>query len=44
MFLADIGQMERIFSARFTKLTTQTDPKLGVLISGDMTFLIYTSQ
>ena len=44
IFLADIGQMERIFSARFTKLTSQTDPKLGTLISGELTFLIYTFQ
>lgn len=45
MFLADVGQMERIFATRFTKLTN-VPPAAGsaTTVSGELTFLIYTSK
>lgn len=45
-FLTDIGQMERIFATRFTRLTAQQggDPKAQTKVSGEIQFLIYTSK
>lgn len=44
-FLAEVGQMERIFATRLKTLTPKVDTKLGVaIISGELTFIIYTSK
>lgn len=45
LFLSDVGQMERIFSTRFSKLTAvQEGPQGATMVTGDLTFLIYTSK
>lgn len=44
MFLSEVGQMERIFATRFSKLSTITDAKNGTKVMGELTFLIYTSR
>lgn len=44
-FLADVGQMERIFATRFTDLTAQPNSQTGAIaVSGQLTFLIYTGK
>lgn len=44
-FLTEIGQMERIFATRFSKLAvTPPKPNTGVQVTGDLTFIIYTSR
>ena len=45
-FLTDVGQMERIFATRFTKLSVQPnpDPKQPNKVTGELMFLIYTSK
>ncbi len=43
-FLSEIGQMERIFASRFTKLNIMNNAADGVMITGELTFLIYTSR
>jgi len=44
-FLAEIGQMERIFATRFNKLSNYVDAKTGTtMVQGDLIFLIYTSK
>lgn len=45
MFLTKIGQMERIFSTKFSKLMFTTDPKDNrITISGELTFTYYTGK
>lgn len=44
MFLSDIGQMERIFATRFSSLRSEPNAAGGVILSGELTFLIYTSK
>lgn len=45
LFLSEIGQMERIFSSRFSKLQAIQDAKNeGAGLSGELIFLIYTSK
>ena len=44
-FLTEIGQMERIFATRFPTLKSEPNAASeGVLVSGELTFLIYTSK
>lgn len=49
-FLAEIGQMERIFATRISPLRPETSSQAGpsanvsTTLSGDITFLIYTSK
>ncbi|OGR57452.1 MAG: hypothetical protein A3I11_03730 [Elusimicrobia bacterium RIFCSPLOWO2_02_FULL_39_32] len=44
-FLTEIGQLERIFSSRFSKLSSTVNSKTGENeVSGELTFLIYTSK
>ncbi len=43
-FLSEIGQMERIFATRFNKLNILNSATEGVMVSGELTFLIYTSR
>ena len=43
-FLAEIGQMERIFATRISSLRPEADLKSGSTVSGEITFLIYTSR
>ena len=43
-FLSEIGQMERIFATRLATLRPIADPQGNVMVSGDLTFLIYTSK
>ena len=44
-FLADIGQMERIFATRFVSISPQIDEKTGIVrLKGEISFLIYTAK
>ncbi|MBI2915827.1 MAG: type 4a pilus biogenesis protein PilO [Elusimicrobia bacterium] len=44
-FLAEVGQMERIFATRFTRLMAVTNAKtLATEVQGELSFLIYTSK
>ena len=43
-FLSDIGQMERIFATRFSQLAPGESSGGAITVSGDLTFLIYTSK
>ena len=43
-FLSEIGQMERIFATRVRSLTPSADSLGNFLVSGELTFLIYTSK
>ncbi len=43
-FLSDVGQMERRFATRFSRLATTTGNNGITLVMGDLTFLIYTSK
>jgi type IV pilus assembly protein PilO len=44
-FLTEIGQMERIFATKFTSLKPSVDSQTGIVtVSGELTFLIYTSN
>ncbi|OGR87678.1 MAG: hypothetical protein A3A86_04830 [Elusimicrobia bacterium RIFCSPLOWO2_01_FULL_60_11] len=43
-FMAEVGQMERIFATRISPLKSETNAKDGTMVSGDLYFLIYTSK
>lgn len=44
-FLTEIGQLERIFSTRFSKCSSKVNSKtLNLEIGGDLIFIIYTSK
>ena len=43
-FLAEIGQMERIFATRLSSLRPEASQGSGTQVTGDITFLIYTSR
>jgi len=43
-FLAEIGQMERIFATRISAVKPEVNPQTGTQVSGEITFLIYTSK
>jgi type IV pilus assembly protein PilO len=43
-FMTEVGQMERIFATRLSPLQSETTPKEGTRVSGDLFFLIYTSK
>ena len=43
-FLTEIGQMERIFATRFEALKPAADSSGMPIVSGELTFLIYTSK
>lgn len=44
LFLSEVGQMERIFATRFIGLRSTIDPRFGIQVDGELTFLIYTSK
>lgn len=43
-FLTEIGQMERIFATRISSLRPENNAQTGTAVSGEITFLIYTSK
>ena len=43
-FMAEVGQMERIFATRLSPLKPEIIPKEGTMVAGDLFFLIYTSK
>ncbi len=43
-FLADVGQMERIFATKVSSLKTETNAQTGSTLGGEISFLIYTSK
>lgn len=45
LFLSEIGQMERIFASKFSRLQAVQNAKSGeTFLSGELIFLIYTSK
>ena len=43
-FLAEVGQMERIFATQISSLKPEANAQTGTMVSGEITFLIYTSK
>jgi type IV pilus assembly protein PilO len=43
-FMAEVGQMERIFATQIVSLKSENTPKDGTKVTGDLSFLIYTSK
>lgn len=43
-FMAEVGQMERIFATRLSPLKSEISAKDGTMVTGDLFFLIYTSK
>ena len=43
-FLSEVGQMERIFASRYSKLSILPGSKSGIQVAGDLMFIIYTSR
>ena len=43
-FMAEVGQMERIFATKISAIRPEINQKEGTMVSGDISFLIYTSK
>ena len=43
-FMAEVGQMERIFATRISPLRSESIAKEGTMVTGELFFLIYTSK